>query len=135
MKYNQRKHALAIAISPTLRGGAFVQPWPRQERVLSPAERLVRSRRLADAASTAAPDGQLGGQTWRRYAARPRSRRRRTGCLLRRPAFGGCEGAETPVPAPESNPEHQISGSALTAAVDARFMGWNLPACGPIPPL
>ncbi len=48
-----------------LRGGAaFVQPWPRQERVLSRAERLELQQLLAQRGFyRGTPDGQLGGQT------------------------------------------------------------------------
>jgi peptidoglycan hydrolase-like protein with peptidoglycan-binding domain len=48
-----------------LRGGPpFVQPWPRQERVLSRAERLELQQLLAQRGFyKGTPDGQFGGQT------------------------------------------------------------------------
>jgi len=67
MKYNPAEaYALAIGhFADRLRGGApFVQPWPRQERVLSRAERLELQQLLAQRGFyRGTPDGQLGGQT------------------------------------------------------------------------
>src|SRR5450432_2597727 len=67
MKYNPAEaYALAIGhFAGRLRGGApFVQPWPRQERVLSRAERLELQQLLAQRGFyQGTPDGQLGGQT------------------------------------------------------------------------
>ena len=67
MKYNPAEaYALAIGhFADRLRGGApFVQPWPRQERVLSRAERLELQQLLAQRGFyRSTPDGQLGGQT------------------------------------------------------------------------
>ena len=67
MKYNPAEaYALAIGhFADRLRGGApFVQPWPRQERVLSRAERLELQQLLAQRGFyQGTPDGQLGGQT------------------------------------------------------------------------
>jgi lytic murein transglycosylase len=67
MKYNPAEaYALAIGhFADRLRGGApFVQPWPRQERVLSRAERLELQQILAQRGFyRGTPDGQIGGQT------------------------------------------------------------------------
>src|SRR5438445_84486 len=67
MKYNPAEaYALAIGhLADRLRGGApFVQPWPRQERVLSRAERLELQQLLAQRGFyRGTPDGRLGGQT------------------------------------------------------------------------
>src|ERR1700737_2061546 len=67
MKYNPAEaYALAIGhFADRLRGGApFLQPWPRQERVLSRAERLELQQLLAQRGFyQGTPDGQLGGQT------------------------------------------------------------------------
>ena len=67
MKYNPAEaYALAIGhFADRLRGGApFVQPWPRQERVLSRAERLELQQLLAQRGYyRGTPDGQFGGQT------------------------------------------------------------------------
>ena len=48
-----------------MRGGQpFVQPWPRQERVLSKAERLELQQLLARRGFyKGTPDGQFGGLT------------------------------------------------------------------------
>jgi membrane-bound lytic murein transglycosylase B len=67
MKYNPAEaYALAIGhFADRLRGGGpFVQPWPRQERELSRAERLELQQLLAQRGFyLGVPDGQLGGQT------------------------------------------------------------------------
>jgi lytic murein transglycosylase len=67
MKYNPAEaYALAIGhFADRLRGGApFVQAWPRQERVLSRAERLELQQILAQRGFyRGTPDGQIGGQT------------------------------------------------------------------------
>jgi lytic murein transglycosylase len=67
MKYNPAEaYALAIGhFADRLRGGApFIQPWPRQERVLSRAERLELQQLLVQRGFyRGTPDGQLGGQT------------------------------------------------------------------------
>jgi membrane-bound lytic murein transglycosylase B len=67
MKYNPAEaYALAIGhFADRLRGGTpFVQPWPRQERVLSRAERLELQQLLAQRGFyKGTPDGQFGGQT------------------------------------------------------------------------
>ena len=67
MKYNPAEaYALAIGhFADRLRGGApFIQPWPRQERELSLAERLELQQLLAQRGFyRGTPDGQLGGQT------------------------------------------------------------------------
>ncbi len=67
MKYNPAEaYALAIGhFADRLRGGQpFVQPWPRQERVLSRAERLELQQLLAQRGFyKGTPDGQFGGQT------------------------------------------------------------------------
>ncbi len=67
MKYNPAEaYALAIGhFADRLRGGQpFVQPWPRQERELSRAERLELQQLLAQRGFyRGTPDGQLGGQT------------------------------------------------------------------------
>ncbi len=67
MKYNPAEaYALAIGhFADRLRGGApFVQPWPRQERVLSRAERLELQQLLARRGFyRGAPDGQIGSLT------------------------------------------------------------------------
>jgi membrane-bound lytic murein transglycosylase B len=67
MKYNPAEaYALAIGhFADRLRGGPpFVQPWPRQERVLSREERLELQQLLAQRGFyRGTPDGQFGGQT------------------------------------------------------------------------
>jgi lytic murein transglycosylase len=67
MKYNPAEaYAMAIGhFADRLRGGPpFVQPWPRQERVLSRAERLELQQLLAQRGFyRGTPDGQFGGQT------------------------------------------------------------------------
>ncbi len=67
MKYNPAEaYALAIGhFADRLRGGApFVQPWPRQERTLSRAERLELQQRLAQRGFyRGTPDGQFGSHT------------------------------------------------------------------------
>lgn len=67
MKYNPAEaYALAIGhLADRLRGGqAFVQDWPRYERVLSRAERLELQQLLATHGfPIGEPDGRLGGQT------------------------------------------------------------------------
>ncbi|MDP3693296.1 lytic murein transglycosylase [Bradyrhizobium sp.] len=67
MRYNPAEaYALAIGhFADRLRGGApFVQPWPRQERTLSRAERLELQQLLARRGFyRGTPDGQFGGHT------------------------------------------------------------------------
>ncbi len=67
MKYNPAEaYALAIGhFADRLRGGSpFVQPWPRQERVLSRAERLELQQLLArQGFYRGTPDGQIGSGT------------------------------------------------------------------------
>jgi lytic murein transglycosylase len=67
LHYNPAEaYALAIGyFADRLRGGApFVQPWPRQERVLSRAERLELQQLLVQRGFyRGEPDGQLGGET------------------------------------------------------------------------
>jgi membrane-bound lytic murein transglycosylase B len=67
MKYNPAEaYALAIGhFADRLRGGPpLVQPWPRQERVLSRAERLELQQLLAERGFyRGTPDGQFGSQT------------------------------------------------------------------------
>jgi membrane-bound lytic murein transglycosylase B len=67
MKYNPAEaYAMAIGhFADRLRGRPpFVQPWPRQERVLSKAERLELQQLLAQRGFyKGTPDGQFGGQT------------------------------------------------------------------------
>lgn len=67
MSYNPAEaYALAIGhFADRLRGGApFVQPWPRQERALSLAERLNLQQLLASRGFyRGSPDGQFGSQT------------------------------------------------------------------------
>jgi lytic murein transglycosylase len=67
MKYNPAEaYALAIGhFADRLRGGPpFVQPWPRQERELSKAERLELQQLLAQRGFyKGTPDGQFGGET------------------------------------------------------------------------
>ena len=67
MRYNPAEaYALAIGhFADRLRGGApFVQPWARQERVLSRTERLELQQLLAQRGFyRGTPDGQLGGMT------------------------------------------------------------------------
>jgi hypothetical protein len=67
MKYNPAEaYAMAIGhFADRLRGGPpFVQPWPRQERVLSRAERLELQQLLTQRGFyKGTPDGQFGGQT------------------------------------------------------------------------
>lgn len=67
MKYNPSEaYALAIGhLADRLRGGeAFVQAWPRHERVLSRSERLELQQRLARMGyDIGEPDGKLGSKT------------------------------------------------------------------------
>ena len=67
MKYNPAEaYALAIGhLADRLRGGeAFVQPWPRHERVLSREERLELQQHLArNGYDVGQPDGQIGPRT------------------------------------------------------------------------
>ncbi len=67
MKYNPAEaYALAIGhFADRLRGGPpFVQPWPRQERELTRAERLELQQLLAQRGFyKGTPDGQFGGET------------------------------------------------------------------------
>ena len=67
MRYNPSEaYALAIGhFADRLRGGTpFVQEWPRQERVLSRAERLEMQQLLAQRGFyRGEPDGNLGGET------------------------------------------------------------------------
>src|SRR5438270_12137675 len=69
MKYNPAEaYALAIGyLADRLRGGdAFVQAWPRHERVLTRAERYELQQHLAARGyDVGEPDGRLGGQTRR----------------------------------------------------------------------
>jgi membrane-bound lytic murein transglycosylase B len=67
MKYNPAEaYALAIGyLADRLRGGApFVQAWPRNERVLTRAERYELQQQLAERGfDVGEPDGRLGGKT------------------------------------------------------------------------
>ncbi len=67
MKYNPSEaYALAIGhLADRMRGGGgFVQPWPREERVLSRAERYELQQLLSARGFDAGqPDGKLGGKT------------------------------------------------------------------------
>jgi len=67
MKYNPAEaYALAIGhLADRLRGGGpFVQPWPRDERVLSLDERYEMQELLARRGfDTGEPDGLLGPRT------------------------------------------------------------------------
>jgi lytic murein transglycosylase len=67
MKYNPAEaYAMAIGhLADRLRGGApFVQPWPRDERVLSTAERIEMQQLLAMRGfDIGEPDGQIGPRT------------------------------------------------------------------------
>jgi len=67
MKYNPAEaYALAIGhLADRLRGGEpFVQAWPRQERVLTRAERYELQQQLAARGyDVGEPDGRLGGKT------------------------------------------------------------------------
>ncbi len=67
MKYNPSEaYALAIGhLADRMRGGAtFVQAWPRDERVLSRAERYELQQLLAARGfDIGQPDGKLGGKT------------------------------------------------------------------------
>jgi hypothetical protein len=67
MKYNPAEaYALAIGhLSDRLRGGgAFVQEWPRYEKVLSRAERLELQELLSrHGYDVGEPDGRLGART------------------------------------------------------------------------
>ena len=101
MKYNPAEaYALAIGhFADRLRGGApFVQPWPRQERVLSRAERLELQQLLAQRGFYRAPrTASSAARPGRRCAAsRPRSGRRRTD-LPPPTCWSGCGGGKAPV--------------------------------------
>ena len=67
MKYNpSESYALAIGhLADRMRGaGTFVQPWPRDERVLSRAERYELQQLLSQRGfDVGPPDGKLGGKT------------------------------------------------------------------------
>ena len=66
MRYNPAEaYALAIGhLADRLRGGeAFVQQWPRYERVLSRDERLELQQLLAKRGYDIDPDGHLGART------------------------------------------------------------------------
>jgi len=66
MKYNPAEaYALAIGhLADRLRGGAFVQPWPRDERALSMSERFEMQQLLARRGyDIGEPDGLLGPRT------------------------------------------------------------------------
>ncbi len=67
MKYNPAEaYALAIGhLSDRLRGGGpIAQAWPREERVLSRAERLELQQRLASLGfDIGEPNGRLGAKT------------------------------------------------------------------------
>lgn len=67
MRYNPAEaYALAIGhLADRIRGGApFLQAWPREERVLSRAERLELQQHLAARGfDIGAPDGRLGART------------------------------------------------------------------------
>ena len=67
MKYNPAEaYALAIGhLADRLRGDPpFVQPWPRDERVLSLAERYELQQHLASRGfDVGEPDGRLGGKS------------------------------------------------------------------------
>jgi membrane-bound lytic murein transglycosylase B len=67
MKYNPAEaYALAIGhLADRLRGAAaFVQPWPRHERVLTRTERYELQQHLAQRGyDIGEPDGRLGGRT------------------------------------------------------------------------
>ena len=112
MKYNPAEaYALAIGhFADRLRGGQpFVQPWPRQERVLSRAERLELQQLLAQRGFyRGTPDGQFGGQTREALRELPgldRGTCRRI-CLLRR--AGAAARALKRLFRAESNPEPPI---------------------------
>jgi lytic murein transglycosylase len=64
MKYNPAE-AYAMAIGHLAdRGGPFIQPWPRHERVLSRTERYELQQLLAQRGfNVGEPDGRLGGRT------------------------------------------------------------------------
>ena len=110
MKYNPAEaYALAIGhFADRLRGGApFVQPWPRQERVLSRAERLELQQLLAQRGFyRARPTASSAARPGRRCAAsRPRSACRRTD--LPPPTYwSGSGDGKTRLPATRSNLEH-----------------------------
>ncbi len=126
MKYNPAEaYALAIGhFADRLRGGApFVQPWPRQERVLSRAERLELQQLLAQRGFyRGTPDGQFGGHDPRGAARLPGLDRGARGriCLLRR--AGAAAGALKPRFGRKSNP------------VAAHFRA-ALDGCRPLPDL
>jgi hypothetical protein len=67
MKYNPAEaYAMAIGhLADRMRGGSpFVQPWPRQERVLTRTERYELQELLARRGfDVGEPDGLLGGRT------------------------------------------------------------------------
>jgi lytic murein transglycosylase len=67
LRYNPAEaYALAIGhLSDRLRGGQpFIQPWPRDEQVLSRSERLEMQQLLArQGFDVGEPDGRLGGKT------------------------------------------------------------------------
>ena len=127
MKYNPAEaYALAIGhFADRLRGGApFVQPWPRQERVLSRAERLELQQLLAQRGFyRGTPDGQI---------RRPdRDALRGFQASIGAPAdgfassgrAGAAEGAVKPVLRAEVTLKNTIWRTRLTAAAEARFMG------------
>ena len=128
MKYNPAEaYALAIGhFADRLRGGApFVQPWPRQERELSRAERLELQQLLAQRGFyRGTPDGQLGGQTrdaLRSFQASIGAAGGRI-CLLRRAGAAARALKHGRLAGPKSNLENDNAAAPLTAAADARFM-------------
>ncbi len=137
MKYNPAEaYALAIGhFADRLRGGApFVQPWPRQQRVLSRAERLELQQLLAQRGFyRGTPDGQFGGHDPGGPARLPGLDRRAGRRICHRGRAGPAQGALDAGFSPESNPENHISAAPLTAVAEGRFMARNLPACGLIP--
>ena len=85
MKYNPAEaYALAIGhLADRLRGGGpIVQAWPRDERVLTRAERLELQQQLArNGFDVGEPSGRLGAQDARRRARFPGAQRAGSGRL------------------------------------------------------
>ncbi len=137
MKYNPAEaYALAIGhFADRLRGGPpFVQPWPRQERVLSRTERLELQQLLAQRGFyRGTPDGQLGGQT--------REALRGFQAAIGAPADGfassecwsGYGAGEKPSFDPKSNPEREIFAAHLAAIIQALYVREGCPFAARFP--
>ena len=138
MKYNPAEaYALAIGhFADRLRGGPpFVQPWPRQERELSRAERLELQQLLAQRGFyRGTPDGQFGGQTREALRGFQASIGAPADGFASSDDAGAAPGAlKRRIRPPKLTLNTTFRQPALTTAADAGSMIRNLPACGLIP--